>query len=65
MAIDRNKNRRKTYKPVNFASVRRFDEAGATGAKKLEKAEQRATESVTSTPLITLLKSGAGAKPLK
>ncbi len=43
---------RKTYNPVNVASVRRFDEARAIGAERLE---QRATESVMTTPLMTLL----------
>jgi hypothetical protein len=31
-----NKRLRKTYNPVNVASVRRFDEARVAGAKKLE-----------------------------
>jgi hypothetical protein len=63
--IDRNRSLRKTYNPVNVASVRRFDEARVIGARKLEQAEQRATESVITTPLMTLLKTGGGAKPLK
>jgi hypothetical protein len=50
---------------VNVASVRRFDEARVVGAKKLEQLEQRASESVTLTPLVTLLKTGIAAKPLK
>lgn len=56
--VDRNKQLRKTYNPVNVASVRRFDEARVIGAKKLASAEQNATESVTLTSLVTLLKSG-------
>ena len=60
--VDRNKQLRKAYNPVNVASVRRFDEARAKGAKVLE---QRASESVTSPPLVTLLKQRGAAKPLK
>ena len=58
--VDRNKQLRKTYNPVNIASVRRFDEARAIGAQRLE--EQRASKSVTSTPLVTLLKQRREAK---
>jgi hypothetical protein len=57
--VDRNKQLRKTYNPVNVASVRRFDEARAIGAKILE---QRAVESVTAPPLVTLLKERKGPK---
>lgn len=57
--VDQNKRLRRTYNPVNVVSVRRFDQARAIGAKKLEEAEQRADESVTLTSLVTLLKSGA------
>ena len=60
--IDRNKQLRKVYNPVNVASVRRFDEARAIGAVKLE---QRAAKSVTAPTLVTLLKTGIAAKPLK
>lgn len=60
--VDRNKQLRKTYNPVNVASVRRFDEARVIGARKLE---QRASESVTTPSLVTLLKTGIAAKPLK
>jgi hypothetical protein len=60
--VDSNKQLRKTYNPVNQASVRRFDEARAIGAKVLE---QRADESVTAPPLVTLLKERRKAKPLK
>jgi hypothetical protein len=60
--IDSNKRLRKTYNPVNVASVRRFDEARASGARKLE---QRPDKSVTSTALVTLLQERNGAKPLK
>lgn len=45
---------RKTYNPVNVASVRRFDEAREKGAGQLE---QRAPKSVTTPLLVTLLKS--------
>lgn len=70
--VDRNKQLRKTYNPVNVASVRRFDEARAKGAKLLEQSgdksiprtEQRATESVTPMPLVTLLNERRVAKPL-
>lgn len=56
--VDRNKQLRKAYNPVNVASVRRFDEARVIGAKKLADAEQNATESVTLASLVTLFKSG-------
>jgi hypothetical protein len=51
---------RNTYNPVNVPSVRRFDDARVVGAQKLE--EQRASKSVTSTPLVTLLKNRREAK---
>jgi hypothetical protein len=60
--VDRNKQLRKTYNPVNVASVRRYDEARVIGAKVLE---QRASESVTSAPLVTLLKQRREPKSLK
>ncbi|WP_161854925.1 hypothetical protein [Bradyrhizobium sp. CCBAU 051011] len=63
--VDRNKQLRKTYNPVNVASVRRFDKARAVGAKRLAAAEQKGTESVILTSLITLLKTADGAKSLK
>lgn len=50
--VEANKRLRKTYNPVNVASVRRFDEARAAGAKALE---QRPDESVRTIPLLTLL----------
>ena len=56
--VDANTRLRKTYNPVNVASVRRFDEARAAGAKKLE---QRPDESVRTTPLLTLFRSAAGS----
>jgi hypothetical protein len=59
--VDRNKQLRKVYKPVNVPSVRRFDEARTEGAKVLER---RATKSVTTTPLVTLLAERRVAKPL-
>ncbi len=60
-SIDANKRLRKTYNPVNTASVRQFDEARVAGAKVLE---QRPDESVTSTALVTLQRAAKGAKPL-
>lgn len=56
--VDRNRQLRKTYNPVNVASVRRFDEARVIGARKLEETEQREPESVTVAALVTLLKIG-------
>ena len=56
-----NNRLRKTYNPVNITSVRRFDEARVIGANQLE---QRATESVTTPLLVTLLGQRRGAKPL-
>lgn|GEM_PF-529362 len=56
--VDRNKQLRKTYNPVNVASVRRFDEARLAGAKKLEEAERKGDRSVTIATLVTLVKSG-------
>jgi hypothetical protein len=43
---------RKTYTPVNLASVCRFDEARTVGARLL--AEQKLSESVTSPTPVTL-----------
>jgi hypothetical protein len=60
--LDRNKRLRQTYNPVNVASARRFDEARAKGAKKLEQTE---TKSIPSTPLGILLERRKPAKPLK
>jgi hypothetical protein len=60
--IDRNKQLRKTYNPVNVVSARRFDEARAKGAKLLE---QKPDESVTATALVTLLDAARSAKSLK
>jgi hypothetical protein len=60
--VDRNKRLRETYNPVNVASARRFDEARAKGAKKLEQTE---AESIPSTPLGILLEKRKPAKPLK
>jgi hypothetical protein len=57
-----NNRLRKVYNPVNVASVRRFDEARVAGAKKLE---QRPSESVTSTALVTLQNAARAAKSLK
>lgn len=61
-SVDTNKQLRKTYNPVNVASVRRFDEARAIGAKKLE---QKPSESVTAPALVTLLAKRPTAKSLK
>lgn len=52
--VDTNKRLRKTYNPVNAPSVRRFDDARSLGAKSLR--EQRPSESVITTDLMTLLK---------
>ena len=60
--VERNKQLRKTYNPVNVVSVRRFDQARIIGAKRLEASEQKAAESVTLPSLVTLLKSGTGPK---
>jgi hypothetical protein len=55
--IAANKRLRHTYNPVNAASVRRFDEARALGAKKLK--EQKPDKSVTSPALVALLGNAA------
>jgi hypothetical protein len=52
-SVDANKRLRKTYNPVNIESVRRFDEARAVGAKKLE---QKPNESVRAPALLTLFR---------
>jgi hypothetical protein len=57
--ISANNRLRKTYNPVNVASVRRYDEARAVGAKLLE---QRPDESVTSAGLVTLLQGRQSRK---
>jgi hypothetical protein len=44
-SVDTNKRLRKTYNPTKVASVRRFDEARAAGAKLLE---QDRAKSVTA-----------------
>jgi hypothetical protein len=60
--VDHNKRLRQTYNPVNVASVRRYDQARVIGAQRLE---QKAAESVTSAPLVTLLKQRKEGKCLK
>ena len=60
--VSANNRLRKTYNPVNVASVRRFDEARAMGARILE---QKPDESVTTPDLVTLLGAGKSAKSLK
>jgi hypothetical protein len=60
--VDRNKQLRKAYNPVNVESVRRFDEARAKGAERLE---QSRTKSISITPLEILSRSRKPAKPLK
>lgn len=60
--IATNKQLRKTYNPVNVASVRRFDEARAKGAKILER---KPDESVTAPDLVTLLENRKPTKVLK
>jgi hypothetical protein len=47
---------RKTYNPTNVASVPRFDQARAVGAKLLE---QSRAKSVTAPNLVTLLRGAA------
>jgi hypothetical protein len=49
--VESNARLRKAYNPVNVPSVRRFDEARAIGAKKLE---QKPDESVGEPVLLTL-----------
>jgi hypothetical protein len=58
-SIATNKRLRKTYNPVNVASVRRFDQARLAGAKKLE---QKPDESVRAPAILTLFKKSGGAK---
>ena len=58
-SVDANKRLRKTYNPVNVASVRRFDEARTVGAKNLE---QKPDKSVREPALLTLLKNPRAAK---
>jgi hypothetical protein len=53
-SIATNKRLRRTYNPANVASVRRYDEARAIGAKKLE---QRPAKNVREPVLLTLLKN--------
>jgi hypothetical protein len=60
--VSANNRLRKTYNPVNVASVRRFDEARAIGAKALE---QNPSESVIKPDLMTLLETAVRANPLK
>jgi hypothetical protein len=50
-AISVSNRLRKTYNPVNVASVRRFDDAGEVGRKKLATSrdgEQKPSKSVTT-----------------
>jgi len=60
--VSTNNNLRKTYNPVNVASVRRYDQARAIGARKLE---QKPSESVTAPALVTLLEKRTAPKSLK
>ena len=60
-SVDTNKRLRKTYNPVNIASVRSFDEARAIGAQKLEQNQEK---SVTAPDLVTLLETRRSAKSL-
>jgi hypothetical protein len=60
--VSANNRLRKTYNPVNVASLRRFDEARAVGAVLLE---QNPSESVIKPDLMTLLETAVRAKPLK
>jgi hypothetical protein len=61
-SVDTNKRLRKTYNPVNVPSARKYDEARAIGAKRLE---QKPDKSVREPAFLTLLKSPRGAKCLK
>lgn len=58
-SVATNKRLRKTYNPVNLPSVRRFDDARALGAKKLE---QKPDESVREPVLLTLFRKSGDAK---
>ncbi len=58
-SIATNKRLRKTYNPVNVASVRRFDEARVAGAKKLE---QKPDESVRAPAILTLFRKSGDVK---
>jgi hypothetical protein len=60
--VDTNQRLRLVYSPVSFASVRRFDEARAIGAKLLE---QNRSKSTPISSLGILLGSWTPAKPLK
>jgi hypothetical protein len=55
-SVDSNKRLRKTYNPVNVESVRRFDQARAIGAKKLE---HKPDESVRAPAILTLFRKAA------
>lgn len=52
-SVDTDKRLRKTYNPVNVASVRPFDQARAVSAKLLE---QKPDESVRAPAFLTLFR---------
>jgi hypothetical protein len=57
-----NNNLRKAYNPVHAACVRKYDQARAIGARKLE---QKQSEGVAAPALVTLLEKQTVPKPLK
>jgi hypothetical protein len=60
--VSTNAKLRKTYNPVNVPSVRRFDEARAEGAKRLER---KAAKSISLEPMEILSRKAKIAGPLK
>ncbi|MDB5501232.1 MAG: hypothetical protein JWR89_1134 [Tardiphaga sp.] len=60
--VSANTRLRKTYNPVNVASVRRFDEARVIGSRNLE---QNLTESISVDAVEILLGKTKNAEPLK
>jgi len=61
--IDKSDRLKQVYNPKQVASVRRADDARASGRAVLR--EQKAMESVTTSSNVTLLKAATTAKPLK
>lgn len=60
--VSTNNKLRKTYNPVNVASVRRFDEARVEGARLLE---QKPDESISANPMEILFGNARIQRPLK
>jgi hypothetical protein len=56
---------RKTYKPVNVVSARRFDQARAKGAKLLEQAGDKTISPTPREVLLGKVNQVDPAKPLK